>query len=419
MGGGGGWRRWSCVSCAFGRGGCRVCSVSVSWLVVARSWCAGRFGWCLVGCWCAFPGVGAVFGCWPRWSSLVWWRARSVVVGRCVAVSVLVRRRRWRGRCCRRVVGVGGWLFVRCSVSVVVVGALGCAGCGGVVGCVASGAGVVPSVVGVVGAGCVAGGVVVGVAGRAFGCGRWRSRLCCWAAGGVVGAVGVPLVSRAGWLPAARSFLFSGRCVVGVVGFAGPRRGVACSVLVALLVRSVLSSGRSVAAGCASGVDACAVRAAVLAGAASRLSVFAVFGAGGVGSVGRSSSVSGVSAAAAAGARVVWWAGGGPGVPVVPRLSARSLALVRAVAAGGSGSGLVVVVSGPPPRPFRGRRGWFSCGSGSWGSAASAAFLGVPVVLFPVGFSGPLPALPGGGRWVPAAGSLVWRRGFRWVPAFP
>ena len=227
--------------------------------------------------------------------------------------------------------------------------------------------------------------------------------------------------------------------LVPVVGFAGPRRGPAAeaSALVSSLVGSVLSSGRAVAAGCASGVDSLAVAAACQAGAGrsvraagfrSRLFVFAAFGPSGLGALSGSSAVSVVSASVGAGARVVWWAGGGPvpGSAALPpasaRLVRRSLAFVRFLAASPRRSGLVCVVSGPPPAAFSSARpgGWPSCGSGSWGSAGAAALLGLPVVVFPVGwaaFAGAasLPVLPGAaGVWAPASSSGVWSSGWRW-----
>ena len=220
---------------------------------------------------------------------------------------------------------------------------------------------------------------------------------------------------------------------MAVVGFAGPRFGPAAgaSALVSALVGSVLASGRSVAAGCAAGVDALAVSAAVAAGAGSRLSVFAAFGPSGWGALpGSSAPPASLVPVVRAGGRVVWWAGGGPVAGVLPsparRLVGRSLAFVRFLAAGGPGSGLVLVVSGPPPRPFASAPGggwsaWPSCGSGSWGSAGAAALLGVPVVVFPFGWRGfagvsSLPALPGRpGQWVPLS-SVVgsWSAGFAW-----
>jgi len=205
-----------------------------------------------------------------------------------------------------------------------------------------------------------------------------------------------------------------------VVGVCGSRRApAALRAPVGALVRAALGSGCALACGCASGVDALAVAAAVASGAASRLSLFAAFGPGGAGALGRSSSVAGVAAAAAAGASVVWWAGGPLPVPPRARLAQRSLALVRSLSPSGV---LVAFVAGPPPRPF-GRGPFPSCGSGSWSSVAAAARAGVPVVV--VGCAPPvpgaphagfLPVLPSAGAWSPVAlpgGALP---AFRWSP---
>jgi len=215
----------------------------------------------------------------------------------------------------------------------------------------------------------------------------------------------------------------------GVVGFCGPRVApVVAAPLVGRTVAAVLRQGRAVATGCASGVDALVVAAALGAGAGSSLFVFSAFGPSGLGVVGSSSSLVGVAAAAGAGAHVAWFAGGGPGSvgsgaslpPARARLAGRSLAFVRFVAGQGPGSGLVGFVSGSPFAPF-GPGPWPACGSGSWGSLGAAALLGLPVIAFPCGWSsfpGPvgLPALPGpAGSWAPAAASGLWASAWRWV----
>lgn len=218
-----------------------------------------------------------------------------------------------------------------------------------------------------------------------------------------------------------------GGLLVAFVAFSGQRRGpAASSPLVGEAVRSVLASGRGVAVGCAAGVDSAAVAAAVAAGAAARLAVFCAFGPSGLGALpGSSASPASFLPVVAAGGSVSWWAGGGPGVvgsgrgvpPPTARLVGRSLACVRFATRSGFGCGLVAFVAGPPPSPFAPARpgGWPSCGSGSWASAGAAALLGLPVVLFPVGVAGPLPALPGApGAWVPAAASGLWSAAFLW-----
>jgi hypothetical protein len=160
-----------------------------------------------------------------------------------------------------------------------------------------------------------------------------------------------------------------------VVGFSGSRRlAPAFAPLVAGVVASVLAAGRSVAVGCAAGADAFVRSAAPGA---------LVFSAAAFGS-GRSA------------------------------FAARSVALVRAVAAGGPGSGFVVFPGAPCPAGLSPSARSSACfcgsGSGSWASAAFAVGLGLPLVVFPCGFS----ALPAWGRWVPA-GSGVWAVGFRLV----
>ena len=219
------------------------------------------------------------------------------------------------------------------------------------------------------------------------------------------------------------SFSVGPRALPGaVVGFAGVRSlAPSAAPLVASLVGSVLAGGRSVVSGCAVGADAAAVSAALSAGAGARLGVLCAFGPSGAGRFGRSSApAASLLPVVAAGGRVSFWAGGGPSVPGRARLVRRSLAFVSAVAASGSGRGLVAFVGAPPPSAFGapGSSGWPSCGSGSWGSVGAAALRGVPVVVFPLAgwpAGSSLPLLPGpAGSWVPAASSGVWSGGWRW-----
>jgi hypothetical protein len=165
--------------------------------------------------------------------------------------------------------------------------------------------------------------------------------------------------------------------VPAVVGFSGGRRlPVAFRPLVAGVVASVLAAGRSVAVGCAPGADLF-VRAAAPGAVVFAASAF----------------------------------GSGPAA-----FAARSVALVRAVAAGGPGSGFVVFPAVPCPAGLAPSASPAACfcglGSGSWASAAFAAGLGVPLVVFPCGFS----ALPPWGVWRPAAAAGAWARGFLLVP---
>lgn len=217
----------------------------------------------------------------------------------------------------------------------------------------------------------------------------------------------------------------SGLCGLGgsFVGFGGSRGLPSVASpggLVSQVVASVVSSGRGVAVGCASGADAAVLSARLALGfpagvSCPSLAVFAVGGPSGRG-FWRCSALPVVrQAAALVGSRghgvaspvaVSWWAGGGPSVPLRARLRRRSVALVQAVAASGSGAAFVAFVSGG-----------FQASRGSWGSVRSALSLGLPVVVFPVGcrascFPRSFRSV-GSVRWVPAAQSGVWARGFR------
>lgn len=165
----------------------------------------------------------------------------------------------------------------------------------------------------------------------------------------------------------------------GVVGFCGSRAlPSSFAPLVGGLVRSVLAGGLGVSVGCAAGADQL-VRSACPGAAVFRAS-------------GR-------------GAR---------------SLVLRSVAFVRSLARSGPVRGLVVLPGcacpggllpcSVPSRCFCG------LGSGSWASAALAAGLGVPVLVFGVPPSF-LP--PSWGAWVPAAPSGPWAGGFRLLPAAP
>ncbi len=184
-----------------------------------------------------------------------------------------------------------------------------------------------------------------------------------------------------------------------LVGFAGSRSlGRQWRVLVARAVRSVGRGGRGLAVGCATGADAFVVSSALSAGLAPRLRVFAAFGPDGEGAW-RCSARSGVDVAAGRGASVAWWAGGRGAL--VPRLRARTLAMVIAVARSGEGRGLVCFFGPGESR-------------GTLLSARSAAASGVPVVAFRCG--GELPSL-GRGEWSRVLGRGVWRDAWAWVPA--
>lgn len=164
-----------------------------------------------------------------------------------------------------------------------------------------------------------------------------------------------------------------------LVGFSGSRSLPASAGRpVSALVASVLASGRGVAVGCAPGLDSL-VQSACPSAEVFRVSSF----------------------------------GSGRGA-----FAARSVACVRAVAASGSGAGWVSFPGALCPGGLVPSSVQSACfcglGSGSWASAALAAGLGIPLVVFGL----PVHFLPSSwGSWVPAAASGPWSSGFRLVPA--
>jgi predicted Rossmann fold nucleotide-binding protein DprA/Smf involved in DNA uptake len=180
-----------------------------------------------------------------------------------------------------------------------------------------------------------------------------------------------------------------------VVAVAGSRSLPAGgSQLVASAARQLVAAGLRLVVGCAAGADAAAVAAVPPASAR----VLAAFGPSGAGAAGQASAVAVVQAFTAAGGVVSWWAGGGPGVPLSARLSARTRSVVAQASAG-----LVVFFASPASR-------------GSALAACSAVGRGLPVIAFPLGFpASQLPSL-GAGCWVPAGGAGVWSGSWLWSP---
>lgn len=192
----------------------------------------------------------------------------------------------------------------------------------------------------------------------------------------------------------------------GVVAVAGSRSlPPQASALVGRVSRALVRGGCSLVVGCCVGADAAVLSSGV---PASVLRVFAAFGpvsppwraarycAPGASSL---SAVSAVASALLAGSPVVWWAGGGPSVPLGVRLAARTRAVVAQASAG-----LVVFFGSPFSR-------------GSLLAAGCAVARSLPAVAFPVGFPGSaLPSL-GAGAWAPVGGRGVWSSAWRWVPA--
>jgi hypothetical protein len=181
----------------------------------------------------------------------------------------------------------------------------------------------------------------------------------------------------------------------GVVAVAGSRSLPSGGAqLVASVAHSLVAAGASLVVGCAVGADAAVVTAVPPA----VLQVLAAFGPGGAGAW-SGSAVSAVWAFAATGGAVVWWAGGGPAVPLRARLAARTRAVVAKASAG-----LVVFFGSPASR-------------GSVLAAQLAAARGLPVVTFPLGFAPAQLPLRGCGFWTPAGGSGVWAAAWVWVPS--
>ena len=147
-----------------------------------------------------------------------------------------------------------------------------------------------------------------------------------------------------------------------VVGISGSRAPSPASAFVCRWAVGQLAPGASVVTGCARGIDGVA-RLAVPSARVVRASAF----------------------------------GAGRGA-----LAARSVAVVRAVAAGGPSALWLAFPSGPCPPglvPTRSSSACFSGhGSGTWASAALAVGLGVPALVF----------LPSGVAAPPASGAGAW-----------
>jgi hypothetical protein len=165
----------------------------------------------------------------------------------------------------------------------------------------------------------------------------------------------------------------------------GGSRSLPSSPIVGQVVKAILSSGRSITVGCATGADQQVIQA-VSPSSFSQLRVFAAFAQSGKGSW-SGSAVAQVQQCANMGGTVSWLAGGGLQVPIVARLMLRSIA-------GLAGASSAV---------------FFSPGVGSLKVAGVAVERGIPVFAF----SNPMPGSPRGcaGSWVSAQlmGFPCWR----------
>lgn len=202
----------------------------------------------------------------------------------------------------------------------------------------------------------------------------------------------------------------------GVVGIAGSRSlGSEVQGMVDRVVQSVVAAGRTVATGCAVGVDAMALQARLAlpmmeSTSWQALQVFAIGGREGDG-FWRGSAVQQVQQAKAlarsgghgtmAPVAVHWWAGGKEEVPLRVRLARRTSAMAMAIATGSSGSGLVAFMNSPHSIGTRKTIDLVARGE-------------KPIVVFPIGFKVEKLKMLGQGSWQ-VAGQGVWSRGYRWV----
>lgn len=186
-----------------------------------------------------------------------------------------------------------------------------------------------------------------------------------------------------------------------MIGFTGPRDlGDERSFsLVGEVIDSVKHLG--IAVGCASGLDKMVIdkyRGDF------PLEVFAAFGPSGEKPV-ASSNVAGVQTAEGLGAIVHYWAGGKKENSAA-RLSGRSVRMITAVA-NTLRKGIVGFPDKPTGKEFTQRGRWYSSGSGTWGTIATAVMLSIPVYVFPCG-DFEMPAMPVAGKWVQCDKGGVW-----------
>ena len=178
----------------------------------------------------------------------------------------------------------------------------------------------------------------------------------------------------------------------GVVAVAGSRVLPASgSALVVRVASDLAAGGASFVVGCCSGADAALLSAVPCSVPPSLVRCLSAFGAGGIGS-GPSSAVGAVSAFGGAGGSVQWWAGGPDSALLRVRLADRTRAVIAS-----ADIGLVVFFSSPSSR-------------GSFLACRCAVAKGLPVVAFPIGFSGLNLPILGAGSWVPfgSLGSFKW-----------
>jgi len=183
----------------------------------------------------------------------------------------------------------------------------------------------------------------------------------------------------------------------GVVAVAGSRALPASgSALLVRVASHFAAGGASFVVGCCTGADAALLSSVPGAVPPSLVHCLAAFGPDGAGAC-SASATKAVFSFTAAGGSVTWWAGGAASVPLRSRLANRTRAVINS-----AGSGLVVFFSSPGSR-------------GSVLACRCALKKGLPVLAFPIGFSGSKLPDFGGGSWV-KTGQF---NGFSWVKNNP
>jgi len=168
----------------------------------------------------------------------------------------------------------------------------------------------------------------------------------------------------------------------GIVAVAGSRNlSASGSALVIRITSDLAARGSSFVVGCCSGADAALLSAVPGSIPPSMVCCFAAFSSNNKG-VGASSAITQVSRFYRCGGTVEWLAGGSLSLPLWVRLANRTKQVVKS-----ANAGLVVFFSSPRSR-------------GSLLACRCAILRGIPVVAFPIGFSGSVLPILGAGKWV-------------------
>jgi len=168
----------------------------------------------------------------------------------------------------------------------------------------------------------------------------------------------------------------------GVVAVAGSRNlSASGSALVVQITSNLAACGSSFVVGCCSGADAALLSAVPGSIPPSLVKCLSAFDSDGIGSA-PSSAIDQVFSFSHTGGSVTWLAGGSVSLPLWVRLANRTKQVINS-----ANAGLLVFFSSSRSR-------------GSLLACRCAISRGIPVVAFPIGFSGSeLPVL-GSGNWV-------------------